>query len=372
MQRGRDRSPPSRPFNTGGDARHRSPVCRSSRQSAAPGRPGPRPITPSVDIADLIRVPGRDTRPPNLVIILRGLPGSGKTHLAKLIKDEEIGNKTGAPRILSLDDYFYVEREQKKSVSSTTSAAVKCMEYEYDEAMEPSYRSALEKAFRKTVDDGLFHFIILDCVNNRVKHFDSMAHYAVSHGFKVYVAELDTDVATCHQRNVHGRTLSAIKHMHQREWESTPGRYPLLDLKALLQDTSIQEVEMEDVVSSTENDTADNVEQVPVSKWEQMDHSEEKLDKLDGVMSARRRLDVHHTPQTMEDYLQLPDDYQQRQQLSVSAGGRNKKRVRWADIEERLDQQKARDIGFVVGQTDWSKMTGPDRAIDALEQTKYI
>lgn len=41
-------------------------------------------------IEDIINPPGRYSRPPRLVIILRGPPGSGKTYLAKLIKDKEV------------------------------------------------------------------------------------------------------------------------------------------------------------------------------------------------------------------------------------------------------------------------------------------
>lgn len=47
----------------------------------------------------------------SIVIILRGLPGSGKTHLAKMIKETEQQQGGPAPRILSLDDYFTVEKE---------------------------------------------------------------------------------------------------------------------------------------------------------------------------------------------------------------------------------------------------------------------
>lgn len=41
-------------------------------------------------IEDLLSPPGRFSRPPRIVIILRGPPGSGKTTLAKLIKDKEV------------------------------------------------------------------------------------------------------------------------------------------------------------------------------------------------------------------------------------------------------------------------------------------
>lgn len=41
-------------------------------------------------IEDLLIPPGRNSRPPRMAIILRGPPGSGKTFLAKLIKDKEV------------------------------------------------------------------------------------------------------------------------------------------------------------------------------------------------------------------------------------------------------------------------------------------
>ena len=37
-------------------------------------------------IDDLLLPPGRKHRPPQIVVILRGLPGSGKTYVGKLIK----------------------------------------------------------------------------------------------------------------------------------------------------------------------------------------------------------------------------------------------------------------------------------------------
>jgi len=60
------------------------------------------------------------------------------------------------------------------------------MEYEYEAAMEKHYRSSLLKAFRKTVNDGYFPFIIVDCVNHQVKHFEEMWSYAKQKGFQVH------------------------------------------------------------------------------------------------------------------------------------------------------------------------------------------
>lgn len=45
----------------------------------------------------------------------------------------------------------------------------KVEEYEYDEAMEPSFRKSLFKIFNKTLDEGFFPMIIVDAVNQKVK-----------------------------------------------------------------------------------------------------------------------------------------------------------------------------------------------------------
>ncbi|XP_037072207.1 TATA-binding protein-associated factor 2N-like [Pollicipes pollicipes] len=83
-----------------------------TQRATPPEEHGWEPEYPTVSIADLLRPPGRLTRPTNLVIVLRGPPGSGKTYTAKLIKDQEVANKGSAPRILSLDDYFCTEKEK--------------------------------------------------------------------------------------------------------------------------------------------------------------------------------------------------------------------------------------------------------------------
>lgn len=101
--------------------------------------------------------------------------------------------------------------------------------------MEDTYRNSMLKTFKKTLDDGFFPFIILDSINDRVKHFDQFWSAAKTKGFevsslwsrwsvsfsrtlwsvlfcsfKVYVAEISADTQTCAKRNVHGRTLKDI------------------------------------------------------------------------------------------------------------------------------------------------------------------
>lgn len=70
----------------------------------------------------------------------------------------------------------------------------------------------------------------------------------------------------------------------------------------------------------------------------------------------------------MSEFLSLVDEYNR----NVQPG---KKKVRWADIEERRDQEKKRAMGFVVGQTqeDWERMTGGDSYAErALKRTKFF
>ena len=50
-------------------------------------------------------------RPPKIVVIFRGLPGSGKSFVAKNIKSQESSYGSEAPRILALDDYFECDGE---------------------------------------------------------------------------------------------------------------------------------------------------------------------------------------------------------------------------------------------------------------------
>ncbi|KAJ6688039.1 YLP MOTIF CONTAINING PROTEIN NUCLEAR PROTEIN ZAP [Salix koriyanagi] len=138
-----------------------------------------RPIV--VDASHLFKMPHRATRPNHIVIILRGLPGSGKSYLAKMMRDLEVENGGNVPRIHSMDDYFMTEVEKgedgdaSKSSSSTRGKKpiVKrvVMEYCYEPEMEEAYRESLLKAFKKTLEEGTFTLVIVDDRNLRVADF---------------------------------------------------------------------------------------------------------------------------------------------------------------------------------------------------------
>ncbi|XP_045065969.1 YLP motif-containing protein 1 [Coregonus clupeaformis] len=342
--------------------------------TAPPSRMEKKPETKNVE--DLLKLPGRDTRPERIVIIMRGLPGSGKSHVAKLIRDKEVECGGAPPRVLGLDDYFMTEVEKvEKDPETGKRVKLKCLEYEYEAEMEETYRNSMLKTFRKTLDDGFFPFIIIDAINDRVKYFDQFWSAAKTKGFEVYLAEITADYQTCAKRNAHGRKIKDIQKM-SNNWESSPRHMVRLDIRSLLQDAAIEEVEMEDFnpddeplkePKKEEEEEEEEEGYIPQSKWE-MDTSDAKLDKLDGLVMGGKRKREGDDMAGMEDFLQLPDDYATRH----SEPG--KKRVRWADLEEQKDAERKRDIGFVVGQTDWEKITDQSGQIAqrALNRTKYF
>ncbi|XP_057651072.1 YLP motif-containing protein 1-like isoform X1 [Diorhabda carinulata] len=332
---------------------------RRSRSPELSNPPNPSARQEITMIEDIINAPGRYNRPPRIVIILRGPPGSGKTFLAKQIKDKEVENGGSAPRILSLDDYFMVEHE-KQVVEDGKTQIVKEMVYEYEADMEESYRQSFMKSFKKTITDGYFTFIVVDNVNDKVKHFGKMWSFAKQNGFQVYVCQMDLDPVQCTKRNIHNRSEKEIEEIISA-WEPTPSHHPTIDATGLLQ-SSITEVEMEleEEKHSSLEETKDPEDQVR-SKWDNFDCSYNNLAKLDGLNKPLRRSG------TMEEYLQMESEWEPPK--STKPG---KKRVRWADLEEQRNVEKMKAIGFVVGHTDWERIMDPEASRKALTQTKYI
>ena len=120
-------------------------------------------------LEDIIEAPGRQMRPSKIVIILRGPPGCGKSFLAKNIKDTETLYGSSALRILALDDYFDLDRDLNMR----------------DQTMVRQFEGSLLRSFQKTIREGFFPFIIVDCIHERVEKFAEMADFARNNGFQV-------------------------------------------------------------------------------------------------------------------------------------------------------------------------------------------
>lgn len=328
----------------------------------------------AIDASQIFKQPHRATRPDHIVIILRGLPGSGKSYLAKILRDLEVENGGDAPRIHSMDDYFMTEVEkvvdcESKSPGSSRGrkpVMKKVMEYCYEPEMEEAYRSSMLKAFKKTLDDGVFSFIIVDDRNLRVADFAQFWATAKRSGFEVYLLEATyKDPAGCAARNVHGFTQDDIQKMACR-WEEAPSLYLKLDAKSLLggsglEDGGIQEVDMDmddedpaggligsedgkfqdpsqplvddlktsgflkhDNEWSTEDHSAEEVKELRTSKWSN------EFDEGDGQRPERSKSNLSALSGL------------------ISAYGKKGKSVSWGD--------KVGSMGFSIGATNKAKL----------------
>lgn len=158
-----------------------------------------------VDINELLLAPGRKIRPkkyvsfacstikfnfikfsyfPRIVILMRGPPGSGKSYMAKLIKDKEAA-MGGSVRILSIDDYFTTEVDEQIKLPSGKMAPSKKLVYEYEAEMEDNYMQYMIKSFKKTILDSLFDIVIVDCVNHTLRYYTEFYNFAKTYAFTV-------------------------------------------------------------------------------------------------------------------------------------------------------------------------------------------
>jgi hypothetical protein len=88
------------------------------------------------------------------------------------------------------------------------------MKYEYDKDMDETYQKSLVKSFKKTIDDALFNFMVVDMINEKLAKLNEMSTYAKQRGYHVYVAEMtdfENRPEVFFSRNVHGRSLEEIK-----------------------------------------------------------------------------------------------------------------------------------------------------------------
>ncbi|XP_022869276.1 uncharacterized protein LOC111388721 isoform X2 [Olea europaea var. sylvestris] len=215
-----------------------------------------------IDASHILKYPHRTTRPDHIVVILRGLPGSGKSYMAKMLRDLEVENGGSAPRIHSMDDYFMTEVEKVEesegskpfgSVRGKKTVTKKVMEYCYEPEVEEAYRSSMLKAFKKTLDEGIFSFVIVDDRNLRVADFAQFWATAKRSGYEVYLLEATyRDPVGCAARNVHGFSHSDIQKM-ANQWEEAPSLYMKLDIKSLLHGDDLEENGIQEVDMDTED-----------------------------------------------------------------------------------------------------------------------
>lgn len=127
--------------------------------------------------------------------VMRGLPGSGKSTMAKNILANSLDG-----RIFSTDDYFMLPNGQYQFDPIKLAAA---HAWNLDRTI---------KAFTKNVDT-----VILDNTNILKEHYMTYVKEAVVRGYRVTVVTVGTFdnefIEECHLRNSHGVPLHTIQRM---------------------------------------------------------------------------------------------------------------------------------------------------------------
>mmetsp|Transcript_20190 Transcript_20190/g.20290 ORF Transcript_20190/g.20290 Transcript_20190/m.20290 type:complete len:653 (-) Transcript_20190:219-2177(-) len=219
----------------------------------APEEPPPPPPPPqetTVFKSSVIFGSDISKRPKRLCILLRGLPGSGKSTIAKQIRDIEKARWVSI-RIFSIDDYFLSDDDFLKESDSITAVTLAKMS---DTKSLALYSASLEKALRRAIDDVKFDVLLVDACHVKLSSYESLWSVARRGGYEVMVAQLNLDVDTCLQRLISGGQLNAAKTETAREilrgladqWEDPAPHMPLLDLRFLLGGGETRDIEMEE------------------------------------------------------------------------------------------------------------------------------
>lgn len=336
-----------------------------------------------VDIREILEEPGRSKRADKIVIFIRGAPGSGKTYLAGLIarKELEKGNKE-CFQLLSIDEYFEAVKYRETEFEGLYE---KYIESSADSTQIDDYMNTLEEDFSNLLESNEPAFVVLDGDFCDLKYYKQMSQKALSSGFTCYVIELNQDDSTCVKYNDHKWDESYIFERNKTMQNiQSPKENILLDPEYLYHEYNyefdpegdvfgnscthmdISDENEADFVNEEDDDESNELSfgkfkmSAQKSKWD--DDETPDIERLDGIKSkSSKRV-------TMADYLQVDDSDEWSMRPSTSG----KKRVRWADIEEKKAQEHMRKIGFIVGHTDWNRMTDDSDGKSALEKTKFI
>lgn len=193
-------------------------------------------------------------------------------------------------------------------------------EYAYEAAMEERYMQSLVKSFKKTLIDGLYHFLIIDCYNITLEHLNELhasskqSKYYVSHLISIgsldqirllvvklnltslssliqpYICEMPLDVSLCLKQNIHNRNEADIRRSID-QWIPTPSMYTVLKYDSLFVD------QMEDISDDEEADVnsldAVSDDEPPAEDVRNEEISSEDEEEFNEVSLFSRILRVH-------------------------------------------------------------------------------
>lgn len=134
------------------------------------------------------------------VIIMRGVPGSGKSSY--------ISRKCPDAFVCSADNFFMNPNESGELV------------YQFDAKQLNDAHSACFLAFRDACARGM-RKVVVDNTNTRLFEMSPYVMLARSYGYKIKVVHCTGRLEACAQRNVHGVGFTSIKRMSET-FEPTP------------------------------------------------------------------------------------------------------------------------------------------------------
>lgn len=144
-----------------------------------------------MSLDEILLDPGRASRPAKIALIFRGPPGSGKSSLASIIKEQELAMSGQTPTVLSIDDYFLVEKKiEQRGNTKSVATPDKIMIYEYDHFKVRQFMGCLLNKYKKTLQEGLSNFVIVDCWNDQLKEYEEFYSVAKKNGYVVSYKEV--------------------------------------------------------------------------------------------------------------------------------------------------------------------------------------
>ncbi|KAL6062134.1 DNA repair exonuclease SbcCD D subunit [Balamuthia mandrillaris] len=261
-----------------------------------------------------------DTEETRMVIILRGLPGSGKSSIVSALKqklspssqeDEESGKQAIA--ICSADEYWqrgggrYNKRELKRLDMSQQEIYLHCFDANRLEEAHSYCRDSFELALSNETP-----LIIVDNVNASRKDYkfyiERAQNVEAKKRYRVAVVEVlcesDAEMIAFHGRCCHGLPVRAIANVWTR-WEKDPDAFLLSPFLSShdKEDASSNEEYVEDE-EEAEDEAGDEAEKESLLQWV-------SRKKFFGTNSTRK-LPTHMIMQ-LEDrpvkFLSIPDDF---------------------------------------------------------------
>jgi tRNA uridine 5-carbamoylmethylation protein Kti12 len=156
------------------------------------------------------------------VVILRGLPGSGKSHYTAQLVAGELKRGHAEPAVVSADQYRYVEENGRRV-------------YRYDPRKDSECHAACLRDFLAYVQHPAnlrgARYLVVD--NTNLSAWEVAPYYAVANALKrpagsvveVIILTVHCPPEVCVKRNVHGLPAAKVYDMWFRLCEPLPARW---------------------------------------------------------------------------------------------------------------------------------------------------